>query len=40
MYIIRQMLTSDSKKLKFWGKLLLLEMNGLKMRQGERGNIE
>ena len=29
-----------TQKLEFWGKLLLLEMNGLKMRQGERGSMK
>ena len=36
MYVLEQKLTPQ--KLEFWRKLLLLEMNGLNMRQGERGN--
>ena len=37
MYVLGQTLNPDSK-LKFWGKLLLLEINGLGVEQWKRGN--
>ena len=37
MYVLRQMPTSDLRA-RVLGKLVLLELNGFNMRQGERGN--
>ena len=39
MYVLGEMLIPDSRA-EFWGKLLLLEMNGLNVRQGERTNMK
>ena len=39
LYVLGQMLTPDSKT-QVLGKPLLLEMNGLNARQGERGDMK
>ena len=39
MYVLVQTLTPDSRA-QLLGKLLLLEMTGLNVRQGERGDVK